>query len=119
MIEVTATMSIPREDEGKWWDDRKYREGLVRELAQEVAGQIMEQLSVRRIRDVTTKQTKVEARLLIRERESAVGGRMPLSIAEAFELGKFEKEKVFKKEGGSVVEVAMRVITMPDKKEAG
>lgn len=121
MIEVVATLQIPREDEGRW-DDRKYREGVLSDLSAAIVDQIKNRIEVRRIRNVGNKSMKVEARLLIWERESAVGNRMPMTLADAAEAE--EKKGIavaapVVKAKNLLIEVATRVITMPGKKEAG
>lgn len=111
-------MSVPREEEEKW-NDRKYREGVLERLTEAVAKGIIkaDMLTVRRIRDVGTKAIKIEARLLIEGRENLVGASMPTSLREVLELEKEKEEKAEPaKNGAPVVQVAMRVITMPESK---
>lgn len=109
MIEIVAAMTIPREDETRW-DDKEYRRGVLTLLTEEIVRNISKRIEVRRIKDVGTKRMKVEARLLILERDSAMGGRRPITLADA-------EEKEPKAPGAtprnSVVDVAVRKIQMP------
>ena len=128
MIELTATVTLSREDEVRW-GEREYRESVLLGLADSMAKSIMNKMTVRRIHDVGTRATKIEARLLIWERDSAMGGSMPITLADAIEqegamqvrikVPPSTPEKKAARPGAPIVEVAMRVITMPDKKEAG
>ena len=115
MIEVVATLQIPREDEGKW-DDRKYREGVLADLSAAIVDQIKNRVEVRRIRNVGNKSMKVEARLLVWERESAAGGRMAMTLQDAADAE--EKRGIVLRPivptKKPTIEVAMRVITMPE-----
>ncbi len=118
MIELTAVVTLTREDEVRW-GEREYRESVLLGLADSMAKSIMNNMTVRRIRDVGTRAIKVEARLLIRERDSAMGGSMPITLADAIEkegamqVSLMTSAKKPAKPGTPLVEVAMRVITMP------
>lgn len=119
MIEVVATLQIPRGDEDLW-DDKTYRAGVLSDLATAIVVQIKDRITVRRIRNVGTNTMKVEARLLVWERESAVGGRMPETLADVAEAEKGKRERIASAAVPTkkpTIEVAMRVITMPEKAE--
>ena len=123
MIELVAVAELPRED-ADLWEDGDYLKGVAKSLALEMAKNIMDRMTVRRIKDVGTKSIKIEARLLIYERESAVGGSMPITLADAIEEREEKarlvpKTKEVLKPGGPLIEIAVRKITMPDKREAG